>query len=167
MVTDMTFELFDEPLEEDPNRIIFRTFEEYREKALQVHQLYNEVWLTTEYQFTVQSGISARRWNEIKYNFGQFDAVLKYKTVGDSRVRKEHKRINNTTLPMLDPWWKKHYPPNGWNCRCDVIQVFGKESEKISNNPNILTPEELPDIFNNNVGENGIIFPPSHPYYNN
>jgi uncharacterized protein with gpF-like domain len=26
-----------------------------------------------------------------------------------------------------DPWWKTHYPPNGWGCQCTVHAVSLQE----------------------------------------
>jgi hypothetical protein len=34
------------------------------------------------------------------------------------RKRPQHLVWVGTTLPIDDPWWRTHYPPNGWNCKC-------------------------------------------------
>ena len=33
--------------------------------------------------------------------------------------RKQHKAWNGTVLPVNDPWWEKHSPPNGFGCLCE------------------------------------------------
>lgn len=33
--------------------------------------------------------------------------------------RDEHKAWNGTVLPVNDPWWEKHSPPNGFGCLCE------------------------------------------------
>ena len=48
---------------------------------------------------------------------------LQYRTAGDGRVRPEHAALHGVTLPMTDSFWEEFYPPNGWNCRCTVVQV--------------------------------------------
>ena len=48
----------------------------------------------------------------------------KYVTTGDDRVRDEHADLDGVTLPKDDPWWDENMPPNGWNCRCRIIEVF-------------------------------------------
>lgn len=37
--------------------------------------------------------------------------------------RPQHLAWNGLTLPADDPWFKTHYPPNGWGCRCRVTAV--------------------------------------------
>lgn len=48
----------------------------------------------------------------------------RYSTVGDSRVRPEHRALEGVTLPKNDDFWQIFWPPNGWNCRCTVIPLY-------------------------------------------
>lgn len=48
---------------------------------------------------------------------------LQYRTQKDDKVRPEHAALDGVTLPPSDPFWAEFYPPNGWNCRCTVVQV--------------------------------------------
>jgi len=48
----------------------------------------------------------------------------KYITVGDDRVRPAHRLMDGTTLPKDDPWWQENRAPNGWGCRCQVLQLY-------------------------------------------
>lgn len=38
-------------------------------------------------------------------------------------MRPEHAALDGVTLPPSDPFWEEFLPPNGWNCRCNVVQV--------------------------------------------
>lgn len=55
---------------------------------------------------------------------------LRYITRRDERVRDLHRQWDNVTLPVDDPFWKTHYPPNGWRCRCRVVAVSQREYDK-------------------------------------
>jgi SPP1 gp7 family putative phage head morphogenesis protein len=46
-----------------------------------------------------------------------------YATVGDDRVRPEHAELDGITLPKDDPIWRRIWTPNGWNCRCQIIEL--------------------------------------------
>lgn len=48
---------------------------------------------------------------------------LRYVAVKDRRTRPEHLALDSITLPVDHPFWQSWFPPNGWNCRCTVIQV--------------------------------------------
>lgn len=49
---------------------------------------------------------------------------------GESIVpRPMHLSWNGLTLPASDPWFRTHYPPNGWGCHCRVFAVTRREVE--------------------------------------
>ncbi len=48
----------------------------------------------------------------------------KYVTVGDDRVRPTHAALEGVTLPKNHSFWEQNTPPNGWNCRCQIISIF-------------------------------------------
>lgn len=51
----------------------------------------------------------------------------KYKTMGDEKVRSSHAALDGLILPADDPFWKDHFPPWEWNCRCMVVGVTEEE----------------------------------------
>ncbi len=50
-------------------------------------------------------------------------------TAGEMDPRPLHLAWNNLALPADSAWWKTHYPPGGWGCRCYVI---GAHNETIA-----------------------------------
>ena len=133
---------------------------------------YNRNYLSAEYEFAVGSSQMAAKWSE----FGESTRYeLQYRTAGDNRVREEHAALNGTTLPKEDPFWSSYMPPNGWNCRCTVVEVLkGKfetsDSEKAIKKGEAATTQLGKDgknrleIFRFNPGAEKVVFPPAHPY---
>jgi len=75
------------------------------------------------YRTQTQTAYHAAKWLQGQ-ELGDFLWGYKYTTVGDDRVRPEHLAMEGTTLPKDHPFWRTSFPPNGWACRCTVIELF-------------------------------------------
>ncbi len=52
--------------------------------------------------------------------------------LGPSREhRPEHAAWAGRMLPVDDPFWRSHYPPNGYGCKCRVRQVSKSEAARL------------------------------------
>jgi len=74
-----------------------------------------------------------------------------YITVGDDRVREEHADLEGTIAPKDDPIWNLIWPPNGYNCRCQVFPVFDKGRTKKPSSEKI--DKGVPSGFRFNPGK--------------
>jgi len=80
------------------------------------------------YSTNIRTSYSAGRWAQLTDpEQMQVLPYLRYNH-GDSRVpRPEHLAWDGVTLPADDPWWKTHYTPNGWGCKCYVTGATASE----------------------------------------
>lgn len=56
--------------------------------------------------------------------------ILVYKSRMDGRERPEHRSWHDTALPFDDVWWRTHYPPCDWGCRCRTVSMTAKMAER-------------------------------------
>lgn len=145
----------------DGDRIV--TEGEFIERVKAINLKYNRDWLITERNTAIAGGQMASRWVEFERN-KDITPLLEYSTVGDHKVREEHALLDGVRKPVDDPFWGRYYPPNGWNCRCDVIAVPDENAEP-TQDEKITVPEVQP-MFRTNLAKAGIIFPQGHPYFN-
>lgn len=131
---------------------------------------YNQNYLEAEYQFAITSSQMAGKWAQISSDYD-----LQYRTASDDRVRESHRVLHNVTLPPSDAFWLSYYPPNGWRCRCNAVEVR-KGKYDISNSAQAIEAGEKATtqigadgknklaIFRFNPGAEKKVFPPEHPY---
>jgi len=98
-----------------------KPFEQFLNDVQNINQTYNRNYLRAEYNFCQASAAMAAKWEQFQQDGERYN--LQYRTAGDDKVRPEHAALDRVTLPIDDPFWRDYYPPNGWNCRCTVVQV--------------------------------------------
>lgn len=64
-----------------------------------------------------------------------------YKHSGAEHPRKMHLSWDGLVLSADDPWWKVHFPPNGWGCGCDVIGLNKRQLAALGKS----RPDQAPD----------------------
>ena len=137
-------------------------FDTFKKIVIQEGEVFNLKYLRTEYNLTKQAALMAVKWQELDAEYLQFS------TVGDRRVRPEHKLFDKFTARKDDPIWKRLYAPLDWGCRCNIIpgkasQVSEEYDSTWANKA--VDPLVKGKIFDNNVGITLEIFNKTHPYY--
>lgn len=116
---------------------------------------------------------AAGKWSQIQ-RLAERRPHLRYVAVLDARTRPAHQGWHGTVLPVGHDWWRSHYPPNGWNCRCTVQQLSDRDLarrgiepsgrapasplvDRTVNTPDgpatVRVPDGIDAGFNYNVGE--------------
>lgn len=157
-------EAFPSLLDEEGNR---KPFNQFLNDVQKVYDAYNVQYLRTEYNFAQASALMAARWKKFEQDGDRY--YLQYRTVGDKRVRRTHRMLHNITLPIESPFWDKYFPPNGWNCRCTVVQVR-KDKYPVSNEQEAMnlgsqaTAGKYQEMFMFNPGKRMTTFPAYNGY---
>ena len=157
-------EAFPSLVDEQGNK---KPFERFLNDVQKIDDTYNRNYLRAEYNFAHSSAVMAAKWEEFSHDGDTYN--LQYRTVGDDHVRPEHAALNGTTLPFSDAFWDSYYPPNGWNCRCTVVQVrktkypetpreeaYRRGAEALAN--------DTRGMFRFNPGKQGKAMPDYNPY---
>ncbi len=144
-----------------------KTFERFLNDVRKVDETYNSHYLRAEYNFVQSSAEMAARWERFSEDGDRYN--LQYRTAGDDKVRPEHAALNGVTLPPSDPFWEEYYPPNGWNCRCTVVQVRKSKYPATPHDEAMALGEEALQrdtkrMFRFNPGKEQKTFPDYNPY---
>ena len=138
--------------------------------------------LRTIFDTNVRSAHAAGKWERIQRTKGRLP-FLRYSAVLDTRTRPKHRAWHGTVLPVDDPWWDTHFPPNGWHCRCqpqqfsqDMLDAQGFEPtprprsparRHVNNRTGEITrvPDGIDPGFAHNIGKASVrgLVPPERP----
>lgn len=157
-------EAFPSLLDEDGKK---KPFNQFLNDVKKIDQTYNERYLKAEYNFASASSDMAARWEQFAKDEDEY--YLQYRTANDGAVRPEHAALHDITLPASDSFWDSYYPPNGWNCRCTVVQVLRYMSEATPHNEAMqrgakALSNDKKGMFNFNPGKQQKTFPDYNPY---
>lgn len=158
-----TRELTDLITDEESN---VRTFKDFYSDASSIYDKYNKDYAETEYRTAIESAQMGVRWNQIQEDKEALP-FLRMTVVEDNLTTEICAPLDGITLPVKDPFWDVYYPPNHWNCRSSVLQL---DEGKVSTQSEIdhakqHADDEMQDSFRMNVGKDGYVFSPEHPYF--
>lgn len=157
-------ETFPSLLDENGNK---KTFERFLNDVRKIDETYNSNYLRAEYNFVQASAEMAAKWENFMEDGDHY--YLQYRTQHDDKVRPEHASLDRVTLPPTDSFWESYYPPNGWNCRCTVVQVLKRKYEPTPHDEAMSLGEDAlqtdkKGIFRFNSGKEQKTVPDYNPY---
>ena len=146
---------------------IRKPFEQFLRDVRKIDETYNKHYLRAEYEFAAASAEMAAKWERFMEDGDRYN--LQYRTAGDDRVRPEHAALNGVTLPPSDDFWESYYPPNGWRCRCTVVQVRKRKYPETPHDDAMALGEaalerDTKGMFRFNPGKQERVFPAYNAY---
>jgi len=105
-------------------------------------QLGSKRRLETIFDTNLRTSYAAGRWVRIQRTKEVFP-YLEYVQLERVTKRRAHEPFHALVVPVDDPWWATHYPPNGYFCACTTRQVSARALERrglsVTENPPIET----------------------------
>lgn len=144
-------------LRDENNKL--KPFQQFRNEVLGMNETYNKHYLAVEYNHALASSQMAAKFEHLQ----SLDNAkyLTYHTALDERVRMKHRPLEGIVRPINDSFWNTYYPPNGWGCRCNVVEsIKGKKTDLRK-----VQKPEIGEMFAHNVAKSGVVFPEKHPYF--
>lgn len=117
---------------------------------------FDDARLQLIYDVNLRQSYAAGRWARIERTRASKPFVM-YRTMRDERVRASHARWDGVVLPIGHPFWRTHYPPNGWRCRCRAFAVSERDIARYQADGVAIKreapPVEFTEFVNRQTGE--------------
>lgn len=95
------------------------------------------------------SARAAGQWERAQRSKRALPYILYLRTTSTD-PRQEHLAWVGIILPVDHPFWKTHWPPNGWGCKCQVRQISAREAASLlgreSQEGGIIYRDNPPDL---------------------
>lgn len=114
----------------------------------ELQAVFNKAGITPQNSYTLENIF--RTQTQLAYGGGRWAALhepeideilwgFEYSTVGDDRVRSSHYAMDGVRLPKDHSFWQSNFPPNGWSCRCQALEIF--EGDDLAKASRIIQPK--------------------------
>jgi len=112
------------------------------------------------YETNLSTAYAAARWQQLHdSDLVKVMPYLRYKHAdGVMYPRPLHVAWDGLTLPREHPFWRTHYPPNGWGCHCRAVRAYRDEATEEPEgwrtvDPKTGTPLGIDKGWDYNVGQ--------------
>ena len=109
-----------------------RTFAAFENAVLEKGEEYNKLWLETEFNLSVATGQNSAAYTRFMSEKNTVTNFVQYQTAGDDKVRPQHKVLDGKIFSLDDKEAMQLFPPNGYGCRCEMLQYVGSTKGKIT-----------------------------------
>lgn len=82
------------------------------------------------YETNLRQSYNAGRWQQLQA-VKDTRPYWMYRHGDSENPRKLHLSWHTLVLPADDPWWREHYPSNGWGCKCKVFAVNDRDLQRL------------------------------------
>lgn len=113
--------------------------------------------LKTIFWSNMNAARSAGQWERAQRTKKALPYILYVRTTS-ADPRPEHLLWVGIILPVDDPFWITHWPPNGWLCKCQVRQITAREAQQLLGRE----PKEGGVVYRNTAPDMG----PDRPFRN-
>ncbi|RKE81999.1 DUF935 family protein [Chryseobacterium sp. AG363] len=102
-----------------------REYGEFEKLCLEKTDDLNTAYLQTEYNLSVAVGQNSAAYVRFMAEKDTVTHLVQYQTVGDENVREAHAILDGKIFDLNDKEAMKLWPPNGFGCRCEMLQYIG------------------------------------------
>lgn len=99
-----------------------RSFSDFKRLASEKVSSFNNEWLRSEYNLSVAVGQNSAAFHRFMAEKDTVTSFVQYETIGDDNVRASHQVLDGKIFSLDDKEALKVWPPNGYGCRCEMLQ---------------------------------------------